>query len=399
MDVIVAGGGIAGLEGLLGLRALAGDRVALTLVAPDPAFVYRPLAVAEPFAKGHALQVPLERFTSDAQATLVRGAVVAVDDAAGEIHLASGETLRYDALLLAVGAHPVDGVDGAVMWRPDGDAEVFGGLLADIDEGYTKSLAVVIPPGAVWPLPAYELALMTAGEARSVGFDDLHVTVVTPEREPLALLGPAASAAIRDELAAAGVDLVTGQVGRRDGRDLVLEPSGERRAVERLFAIPRLAGPGIEGQAADDEGFVRTGDDGLVDGAQRTWAAGDGVVSPLKFGGLATHQARVAAAAIARRAGATDVPDPGEAVLHGRMLLGRGTRRLRPEGDDGGAPLWWSQGKVAGEYLPRWLTTHGVVAPDDEDAPAGGAAVDIVQPVQSMRAEAAYLAELGRKYR
>jgi sulfide:quinone oxidoreductase len=399
MDVIVAGGGIAGLEGLLGLRALAGDRIDLTLVAPDPAFVYRPLAVAEPFAMGHALQVPLERFASDAGATLVRDAVAEVDDAAGEVRLAGGETRRYDALLVAVGARPVDGVDGAVTWHPGGDADVFGGLLADIDEGYTKSLAVVIPPGATWPLPAYELALMTAGEARSVGLDDLRVTVVTPEREPLALLGPAATAAIRDALAAAGVDLVTGQVGRRDGRRLGLEPSGDHLDVERVYAIPRLAGPGLAGLPADAEGFVRTGDDGLVEGTQRTWAAGDGIVSPLKFGGLATHQARVAATAIARRAGATDVPDPGEAVLHGRLLLGRGTRRLRPDGGEGGAPLWWSRGKVAGEYLPRWLTTHGVVEADDEDAGAhADAAVEVVQPVAAMRAEAAYLAELGRRF-
>ena len=62
MDVVVAGGGVAGLEGLLALRALAGDRVDLTLVAPDPEFTYRPLAVAEPFALGHAYRVPLSQF-------------------------------------------------------------------------------------------------------------------------------------------------------------------------------------------------------------------------------------------------------------------------------------------------------------------------------------------------
>jgi sulfide:quinone oxidoreductase len=36
--VVIAGGGIAGLEALIALRDLAGDRVALTLVAPDPDF-------------------------------------------------------------------------------------------------------------------------------------------------------------------------------------------------------------------------------------------------------------------------------------------------------------------------------------------------------------------------
>ena len=73
--------------------------------------------------------------------------------------------------------------------------------------------------------------------------------------------------------------------------------------MQRVFAVPRLLGPAIEGLAADEEGFILTGEDGRVEGAQRTWAAGDGIDAPLKFGGLATQQARVAVAAIARLAG------------------------------------------------------------------------------------------------
>ena len=37
-------------------------------------------------------------------------------------------------------------------------------------------------------------------------------------------------------------------------------------------------------------------------------------------------------------------------------------------GDAEGAPLWWPQGKVAGEYLPRWLTEHGVTPPGGRGA-------------------------------
>ena len=70
MDVVIIGGGVAGLEALLGLRAMAGDRVRLTLAAPEPDFSYRPLAVAEPFALGHAYRVPLSQFAEDAGAEL-----------------------------------------------------------------------------------------------------------------------------------------------------------------------------------------------------------------------------------------------------------------------------------------------------------------------------------------
>ena len=38
----------------MALRDLAGDRVAITLIAPEPNFVYRPMKVAEPFSLGHA---------------------------------------------------------------------------------------------------------------------------------------------------------------------------------------------------------------------------------------------------------------------------------------------------------------------------------------------------------
>src|SRR4051794_23434385 len=191
MDVVIAGGGVAGLEALLGLRAMAGDRVRLTLAAPDPDFSYRPLAVAEPFAMGHAYRVPLSQFADDADAELIVDATVAVDDAAGRLQLRDGGERSYDAAVIAPGARPVAGVEGAVTWWP-GDRETYGGLLQDIDEGYAKRIVIAVPPGAVWPLPAYELALMTAGQATDMGHDDVRVTVVTPERRAPAPFGDGA---------------------------------------------------------------------------------------------------------------------------------------------------------------------------------------------------------------
>jgi sulfide:quinone oxidoreductase len=37
--VLIAGGGVAALEALIALRELAGDRLDLTLLAPEPHFV------------------------------------------------------------------------------------------------------------------------------------------------------------------------------------------------------------------------------------------------------------------------------------------------------------------------------------------------------------------------
>jgi sulfide:quinone oxidoreductase len=186
-------------------------------------------------------------------------------------------------------------------------------------------------------------------------------------------------------------------VARPGDGGVILDPAGDRLDAGRVYAVPRLLGPGIEGLAADEEGFILTGDDGRVEGSERTWAAGDGVASPVKFGSLATHQARVAVAGIARLAGVEHVPDPGEPVLHGRLLVGRRMRRLRGDGE--GAPLWWPQGKVAGEHLPRWLADHGI-APPASAPPPEGEGVTIQRSLRAMRGqEAQYLRRLGREYR
>ena len=50
--VVIVGGGVAGLEALLALRALGDDRIAVTLVSHDDRFVDRPMTVAEPFGLG-----------------------------------------------------------------------------------------------------------------------------------------------------------------------------------------------------------------------------------------------------------------------------------------------------------------------------------------------------------
>ena len=97
MDIVIAGGGVAGLEALLALGALAGDRARLRLISPDPEFAYKPLAVAEPFALGSTLRVPLERIAGAAGAELIRGAVESVDDAAGEVRLDSRRARRPGA--------------------------------------------------------------------------------------------------------------------------------------------------------------------------------------------------------------------------------------------------------------------------------------------------------------
>lgn len=105
---------MAGLEALLGLRRLMGPSVEIELVAPDPELVLRPLLVAEPFGLGTAMRLDLEEIANEQGARFRRDAVAAVDPAEQSVRTRGEETLRYDALLLAIGARPVESVPGAI---------------------------------------------------------------------------------------------------------------------------------------------------------------------------------------------------------------------------------------------------------------------------------------------
>ena len=103
-DVVIVGASVAGLETLLALRELAGDRARVTLVSPEPDFVDRPMTVAEPFGLGRARRHPLEPIASDAGAKLVPASVSEVRPAEQRVLFRGGGELAYDKLVLAPGA-------------------------------------------------------------------------------------------------------------------------------------------------------------------------------------------------------------------------------------------------------------------------------------------------------
>jgi sulfide:quinone oxidoreductase len=361
MQVLVAGGGVAGLETCLALRDLAGERVACTLLAPEEEFVYRPMAVAEPFARGRAQRVRLDRIAAAAGARLLQGSLAEVVDSEHVAVTAAGDRLRYDALVVAVGAGSEPALPRVMTWTPENDAEVYGGLLLDIEEGYSKRVAFVVPVGVAWPLPAYELALMTAWQADSMGRDDLEMTIYTHEGAPLEIFGSVASAALRDDLETARIKVETSAYVLSSNGKLVVEPGG--RSLDdgiRVVALPRAVGRNLPGLPNDSRGFIRCDLHGKVYGTANVWAAGDAIAFPVKQGGLASQQAVAVAQAIAARAGANVRPEPFRPVLRGVLLTGRGNAwmRKRPgdeEGETERRALFWPPTKITGRYLSPFL--------------------------------------------
>ncbi len=383
--VVIVGGGIAGLEALLALRALAGDRVELTLVSAQEDFVYRPMAVAEPFALGHARHTPLADVAKDTAATLKIARLEAVDPHAKTIRTSDG-SVDYDELVLAVGARAQPAYASATTWDDRSDAATLGGLLRDLEGGYSSSLAIVIPPGPGWPLPAYELALLINGQARSMGFDPT-LTVVTPEHAPLSVFGPRAVEAITGDLAAAGIALetdVSAELAPGHATIVRLRPGDRSIEVDRVFALPCLHGPATAGIPSDAGGFVEVDEHCRVRGVPDVWAAGDGIAFPVKFGGLATQQADAAAEDIADLAGAINQRRPFRPVLRGRLLTGQTQRWMRYAATDGEGEgqtathaLWWPPGKVDGRYLAPWLSARDDAAITGRIPRSGGTPVQM----------------------
>src|SRR5689334_17198816 len=79
--IVIAGGGVAAVETLLALRYAHGSKQAVTVLAPAPELVYRPLATAEPFGPPRPRRYRLDEICADLGATLVHGELAAVDGA------------------------------------------------------------------------------------------------------------------------------------------------------------------------------------------------------------------------------------------------------------------------------------------------------------------------------
>src|SRR6266571_1275745 len=360
LHVVIAGAGVAGLEAALALQALAEEKVSVELVAPEADFTYRPLAVTEAFRVGEMKRFPLQTLCAAAGARLRRGSLATVDAERKVVTLDDGQELAYDMLLLALGASPHEAVVGALTFRGPQDSAALSALLDQTAAGEIHRIAFAVPTGASWPLPLYELALLTAEYVSAHGTRGVEILFITPEDHPLALFGPAASEAVSELLASREIRVETSvaPVGFEEG---VLRIVAERPiAVDAVVALPQLEGPRLPGVPHDEQGFVPTDEYGWVLGLTDVYAAGDLSQFPLKQGGTATQQADAAASSIAADAGASVKPEPFRPVLRGLLLTGFVPRFLRAEATGARSivdtePLWWPPAKIVGRYLTPFL--------------------------------------------
>ena len=389
--VLIAGGGVAGLETLLALRALAGDRVDITILAPELRFVNRSMAVDQPFKPQRVRGIRLQHTAAELDAHWHHGALDRVEHERHRAVTKDGDELAYDKLVLAIGAHPER------QWTSEGVLTYHGGragpsyrlLLHRLREGRINKLAFVKPSGASWPLPLYDLALMTAAECAAHDLSQVELSLITPEEEPLGIFGNPASAAVRRLLDDSGITLHTSSYGLPSGAGwLDIAPGDRRLRVDRVVTQPHLVGPRLRGIPAGRDGFIHTDAHGRIAGRDDVFAAGDATAFPIKQGGLAAQQADAVAETIAASLGVEIDPQPFRPILRGLLLTGGPARYLRADisgevGDDStisSATLWWPPDKIAGRYLAPYLSSQvgdaADVMPQCDHAIAVEAALD-----------------------
>jgi len=380
-EVVIAGGGAAGLEALLALRELAGHRVHIRLLCPDREFLYRPVTVAEPFDQGEARSYPIAEILDYAGGgEFVWDSLASVEPDEHVIVTGSGDRVSYDTLVVALGAQAREPLPGAITFRGRPDVAAVRGVLDELADGRASSLALTLPSPHMWTLPVYELALLSATHLRERGAA-AEIWILTPEDEPLELFGPAAARAIEPMLKARDIRLRTSsRATELRGRALLLAGGG-RLFVDRVITLPELTGPAVTGLPVDQHGFILVDSCGRVPGCPEVFAAGDATAFALKQGGLATQQADVVAEAIAAELGVALEAKPFSPVLRGLLLTGGAPLYLRSEPQRvprqstvaveatplrrtskdasaaAGQPLWWPPAKIAGRYLGPFLAT------------------------------------------
>lgn len=354
--IAIIGGGVAGVTAMMALAEHLDGGAEVDLISPSSHFVLNQQLIGEPWG-GPPLRVALGGLATEFGAVHRPGTVDAIGPGAGEITTSDGEIRRYDAVLVAT---------GAALVAPYADVATVGlgsvpAVLAHPERG---SVALVVPPGVAWSLPAYQLALLAAGGDRP------GVRVITPEQHPLDLFGPAAVGIIADFL-------TRHRVGVERGREI--HDAAEALALaDHVVALPLVRGVGIANLPADAAGFVVVDEVQRVPGLEAVYAAGDATAASIKQGGLAAHQAEVAALEIAELAGRTPARTNEPATLRGKLVAGedtlylrrrlqdaehdrRGTAAWRPDADPGTAretPPWRPEAALLAWRLSRWLDEH-----------------------------------------
>ena len=312
-SVLILGGGIGGVAAANRLRKLLPRRHRIVLVDREASFTLAASFLWVMTGARSPTQVtrPLDRLQRKG-IEVVHGEVERIDPRLREV-VVSGETLRADHLIVALGAEfALDAVPGlAAAGRTfctlDGAIE-----LRDALRQFRGGRIVLLTAAPAYKCPAapYEAAMLIDADCRRRGIRDaVELALYSAEPGPMGVAGPEVSAAVRGMVEAKGIVYRPDhQVARIEGRQAVFT-NGVRADFDLLAYVPplrpprALAGSGLTG----DNGWIRVDRQTLETSFAGVHAIGDVTLIPLAMGkplpraGVFAHgQAEVVAQNIAR---------------------------------------------------------------------------------------------------
>jgi sulfide:quinone oxidoreductase len=282
--VTVVGAGFAALSCVRRLRRADPD-LGITLVAPQPRFVYLPGTIWIPgdLRRPEDLVVPLDRFFARHRVEYLGHAATGLSGD-GRVLRTDGGEVTNDGLVVATGGRfiralpgiehaivPCEGVASAVAVR-DRLRALRDGTIAVGFAGNPKE------PAAMRGGPMFEYLFgidrLLRKEGRRERFE---LVFFSPAEKPGARLGPKAVDALLREMARRGIRAHLGQKIQGFTAQSVRTEGGELRADLILFH------PGMTGNSwfdatslpRSDGGFVKADRRCRVDGVERVYVAGD----------------------------------------------------------------------------------------------------------------------------
>lgn len=269
-QVLILGAGTGGSIMANRLRKAArdkGTRLSITVVDTEEQHLYQPGLLFLPFGKTTVAKIlrPKRKYIHRS-IPLIQSAVQSLDATTKQVHLANGQSLSYDILIIATGAKIVpeetEGLTGKGWGENRFDFYTLQGALAlqaALEKFPGGHLVVnIIDMPIKCPVAPLEFVFLADAYFKQRGMrDKVRISYVTPL--DAAFTKPVAARVFGDFLSQKGIELVSEfNTGKVEGNQII---SWDERTVDfdLLVSVPLHSGANFlrGNDLADDLGFVR----------------------------------------------------------------------------------------------------------------------------------------------
>jgi len=305
-NVVILGGGFAGVVAAESLAKKLGHEHQLTLVSQRPGFVFYPALVRLAFKRARASDISFDvrEAMLDRRVRFVQAQVAHVNPQERRVRLAGGEfdgELPYDFLIFALGrrlaTERIRGFFEHANHLLDVEAATkFGAAAAKFDRGRAIIGHCL---EARLPVPAFETAFALSRDLKQRGVREHCSIEIVSGETPEAMFGiNAISQPLRDALNRHQIKFVSDFPISHVNAHSVIAGDGRSLEHDLLMLIPPFAGSGaaVGMGITDTKGFIKVQSTMRVPDVEGMYAAGDCISFPgPKLGHMAVRQAEVAA--------------------------------------------------------------------------------------------------------